>query len=279
MEEQCHRHCSLGLDASGQYVVHRLTSEVCRLPLEEGPWSLTWDATGQGILEHCVAGAPAKQWLSERLRFALVADQGRCYVWDKVADIVELFGSFMSKHSSHLFPFSGHVEGGHSYILGWALEHAHSGSKVFISLKHWCRAMGLPGQPHLWYLKNWHRWLGWLKTWGLGPEHLKKASGTEQAKAELEDSWQLPLRVWSNPAVSMVAFACLLARWAAASKGRVDKCEVTRSAAASFLGSVTGSMGSYYKIELYTAGFHLQGATTIVFACFVVALLVAISFA
>jgi len=264
-----HKHCSLGSCSSGQYVVDSLTSEVIWLPLEEGPWSLAWDATGQGILEHVVAGSPAKQWLSERLRFALVADQGRCYVWDKAADQVELFRSFMSKHTSHLLQFSGHVEGGHLYILGWALEHPHGGSKVFISLKHWCRAMGLPIQPHLWYLKNWQRWLGWLKAMGLGAEHLKKARETEQATAEAEDSWQLPPRVWGSPAVSILALACLLPRWAAASKGRVDKCEVTRNAAASFLGSVTASLGGPYKIQLFTAGPQLQGTTVLLLVVWV----------
>ena len=252
-----HRLCSIGSGPQGQYLVNQLTGEV--LQLEQGwLWSLAWDASGQGLLTKEANGVCERVWLSSMLKVAIWKHDEDHYVLETGADLPVPYHEYMSSFTSHQWPFAGIVEGGHMFILGWALARPHFGSSIYISLGHWYKAFGLPGPPNEWYHRWWASWSTWLGQLGLGLGQLKKAIPTKHIDCEAEAAAEtadlkLPSRFWPYPSISLSALVCLAARWAAQSKGMRSKSQPIRSAALSFLTSVVGSLGSY-SIIIFTAG-------------------------
>jgi hypothetical protein len=258
MEEAGHEHCHLGQHAPGrQYVVNERTGEVCALP-EGGFWTLRLDGAGQGVLQHSANGAHTQSWLSDTLDAAVYVHGGKAYVLEKSSGELELYDAYMSKYTTHLWPLPGIVPGGQLFILGWALLRRHSGCRVFVSLPHWYKALGLKDQPHKWYQRWWRSWVTWLGDLGVGPEHLKKPLVTKQAKHEAADQCRFPARFWPHPAVSSLGLLCLLGRWAAASRGRVSKDQAMTNAARTFLAGSVASLPDLCEVKVYTAGPHVS---------------------
>jgi len=252
-----HQDCSIGSGPHGQYLVNQLTGEVLALP-KGWLWSLALDASGQGILTKEANGVSERVWLSTLLKAAIWKDGGDHYVLEEGADLPVPYNEYMSSFTTHHWPFAGAVEGGRLFILGWALARPHWGSTIFISLSHWHKAFGLPGQPNDWYHRWWPSWSTWLRQLGLGQAQLKKAIPTKQAHCPAEGGaeatgLELPSRFWQYPGISLCALVCLAARWASQSKGRCSKTVPVRSAALSFLASVVNSLGSY-TVTVYTEG-------------------------
>jgi hypothetical protein len=190
-------------DAANRWVLHhRWTGEA--LSLDGGPWSIGFDEDGSGLLVDDL-GEPC--WVQDRLRVKLrYSGRGALLVTEPGGVEQLLFDRAAQRVQKQVFIKPVASEG---FLLEVAdFRHRVQGAFVWWSLPCLYKCLGLPGQPHQFYHKQWGRWQDWCESLSLTTPHLRRAvvthyyKGVPTEEAGHEQLWRcLGFYSWSSHAL------------------------------------------------------------------------------
>jgi len=206
-------------EVTGEFAA--IDGDCCELAFDEQGWGvLRWPRTGAE--RHCCEVLQRKLCSSE--------DGSEHYVLAENGDLV-LFTDYIGEHRRVALGISFLKGMAQKIVQAWWFTRRQAGANLWLDLQSLHRALALPGTPHRWYQNQWNKWETWLTHASLPSLHLRRAAATRKSGVEAQCSQDdqarmLPVtRARAMPKCALTAHAllCLVCRYPAPSRGRVQK--------------------------------------------------------